>query len=67
MIQKFDDCILSCAPDRLAECLQSLIENAIKYGDGYLFGSENRNPHDANCLSEDKKKELIEFSDFLMK
>ena len=34
VIQKFDDCILSCDPDRLAECLQNLIENAVKYGDG---------------------------------
>lgn len=34
VIQKIDDCILSCDPDRLAECLQNLIENAIKYGDG---------------------------------
>ncbi|MDE7339919.1 MAG: HAMP domain-containing histidine kinase [Lachnospiraceae bacterium] len=34
LIQKYDDCILSCDPDRLAECLQNLIENAIKYGDG---------------------------------
>ncbi|MBD5520721.1 MAG: HAMP domain-containing histidine kinase [Lachnospiraceae bacterium] len=33
-IQKYDDCILSCDPDRLAECMQNLIENAIKYGDG---------------------------------
>ena len=33
-IDPFDDCILSCDPDRLAECLQNLIENAIKYGDG---------------------------------
>ena len=33
-IQKYDDCILSCDPDRLAECLQNLVENAIKYGDG---------------------------------
>lgn len=33
-IQKIDDCILSCDSDRLAECLQNLIENAIKYGDG---------------------------------
>ena len=33
-IQKYDDCILSCDPDRLAECLQNLIENAVKYGDG---------------------------------
>ncbi len=34
VIQKYDDCILSCDSDRLAECLQNLIENAIKYGDG---------------------------------
>ena len=34
IIQKYDDCILSCNPDRLAECLQNLIENAMKYGDG---------------------------------
>ncbi len=34
VIHKYDDCILSCDPDRLAECLQNLIENAIKYGDG---------------------------------
>jgi len=33
-IGQFDDCILSCDPDRLAECLQNLVENAIKYGDG---------------------------------
>ena len=33
-IQKYDNCILSCDSDRLAECLQNLIENAIKYGDG---------------------------------
>ncbi len=34
IIQKYDDCILSCDADRLAECLQNLIENAIKYGNG---------------------------------
>ena len=34
VIRKYDDCILSCDPDRLAECLQNLIENSIKYGDG---------------------------------
>lgn len=33
-IQKYDDHILSCDADRLAECLQNLMENAIKYGDG---------------------------------
>ena len=34
VVHKYDDCILSCDSDRLAECLQNLIENAIKYGDG---------------------------------
>ena len=34
VIHKYDDCILSCDADRLAECLQNLIENAIKYSDG---------------------------------
>lgn len=34
VVCKFDDCILSCDPDRLGECLQNLVENAIKYGDG---------------------------------
>lgn len=33
-VQKFNDCILSCDSDRLGECLQNLMENAIKYGDG---------------------------------
>ena len=33
-VEKFKDCILACDPDRLAECLQNLVENAIKYGDG---------------------------------
>ena len=33
VINEYEDCILSCDSDRLAECLQNLIENAIKYGD----------------------------------
>ena len=36
-VGEFADCILSCDPDRLAECLQNLIENAVKYGDGRLI------------------------------
>lgn len=39
-IQRYDDCILSCDPDRLAECMQNLIENAIKYGDGRRISLE---------------------------
>ena len=34
VIGRYNDCILSCDPDRLAECLQNLVDNAIKYGDG---------------------------------
>lgn len=34
VIGEYRDCILSCDPDRLAECLQNLVENAIKYSDG---------------------------------
>ncbi|MBR5372011.1 MAG: HAMP domain-containing histidine kinase [Oscillospiraceae bacterium] len=34
VIGHYDDCLLSCDIDRLGECLQNLIENAIKYGDG---------------------------------
>ena len=34
IIDSHRDCLLSCDPDRLAECLQNLIENAVKYGDG---------------------------------
>ncbi|MCR5121738.1 MAG: HAMP domain-containing histidine kinase [Ruminococcus sp.] len=33
-VGEYFDCLLSCDPDRLAECLQNLVENAIKYGDG---------------------------------
>ena len=33
-IGRFDDILLSCDPDRLGECIQNLMENAIKYGDG---------------------------------
>ncbi|MBR6107956.1 MAG: HAMP domain-containing histidine kinase [Oscillospiraceae bacterium] len=33
-IGEYQDSLLSCDPDRLAECLQNLVENAIKYGDG---------------------------------
>jgi len=37
-VDSYDDCLLACDPDRLAECLQNLVENAIKYGDGREIG-----------------------------
>lgn len=36
-IDQYEDGILSCDPDRLGECLQNLVENAIKYGDGRVI------------------------------
>lgn len=33
-VEEYRDCLLSCDPDRLTECLQNLMENAVKYGDG---------------------------------
>ena len=62
-VQKFDDCILSCDPDRLAECLQNLIENAIKYGDGRrieisfdrMDGCELITVSDTGCTLEAKE------------
>lgn len=37
-VGEFSECLLSCDPDRLVECLQNLMENAIKYGDGRYIG-----------------------------
>ncbi len=39
-IGEYRDCLLSCDPDRLCECLQNLMENAIKYGDGRCISME---------------------------
>ena len=34
VISEHSDCILRCDADRLAECIQNLVDNAVKYGDG---------------------------------
>ncbi len=34
VIGEYSDRLLACDADRLAECIQNLIENAMKYGDG---------------------------------
>ena len=62
-IQEYDDCILSCDSDRLAECLQNLIDNAIKYGDGRrieisfdkMDGSELITVSNTGCTLEAKE------------
>ena len=62
-LNKYSDCILSCDPDRLGECLQNLIENAIKYGDGRLIelsfdsmdGCELITVSNTGCTLEEKE------------
>ncbi|WP_028509360.1 HAMP domain-containing sensor histidine kinase [Ruminococcus sp. NK3A76] len=62
-VNKYGDCILSCDPDRLGECLQNLIENAIKYGDGRLIelsfdsmdGCELITVSNTGCTLEEKE------------
>ena len=62
-VNKYSDCILSCDPDRLGECLQNLIENAIKYGDGRLIelsfdsmdGCELITVSNTGCTLEEKE------------
>ena len=62
-VGKYDDCLLSCDPDRLAECLQNLIENAIKYGDGQrialsfdkMDGCELITVSNTGCTLEEKE------------
>lgn len=34
IVENYDNVLLSCDKDRLVECLQNLMENAIKYGNG---------------------------------
>ena len=62
-IGRYDDCVLSCDPDRLGECLQNLMENAIKYGDGRRIaisfdkqdGCELITVSDTGCTLEEKE------------
>lgn len=63
IINTYDDCILSCDPDRLGECLQNLVENAVKYGDGKhieigfdrMDGCELITVRNTGCTLEEKE------------
>jgi len=67
LVRKYDDCILSCDPDRLAECLQNLMDNAIKYGDGRFIelsfdkmdGCELITVSNSGCTLESKELSQI--------
>ncbi len=66
-IGKYRDCLLSCDADRLCECLQNLMENAIKYGDGRCIsmgfdrmdGCELITVSNTGCTLEAKELPLI--------
>ncbi|MBP3857795.1 MAG: HAMP domain-containing histidine kinase [Ruminiclostridium sp.] len=50
-VDSFSDCILSGDPDRLAEVLQNIIENAIKYGDGHYIRIGFSDEEDCRLIS----------------
>lgn len=67
LIGPYDDCLLSCDPDRLAECLQNLIDNAVKYSDGKrielrfdrMDGCELITVSNTGCTLEEKELQQI--------
>ncbi len=68
-IGRFNNCLLSCDEERLGECIQNLIENAIKYGDGKrialsfdnMDGCELITVSNSGCTLENK--ELVQIFD----
>ena len=50
-VDNCSDCILSGDPDRLAEVLQNIIENAIKYGDGHYIRIGFSDEEDCRLIS----------------
>ncbi|MBR1830949.1 MAG: HAMP domain-containing histidine kinase [Ruminiclostridium sp.] len=50
-VDNCSDCILSGDPDRLAEVLQNVIENAIKYGDGHYIRIGFSDEEDCRLIS----------------
>ena len=50
-IEKHDNCLLKCDPDRLVEALQNMIENAIKYGDGEKIAISFSDEEDCRLIS----------------
>lgn len=49
--EKFSDCMLRGDPDRLAEVLQNIIENAIKYGDGHQISISFSEEEDCRLIA----------------
>ena len=48
---QFTDCMLSGDPDRLAEVLQNILENAIKYGDGIRISVSFSDEEDCRLIT----------------
>ncbi len=50
-VEEFDNVLLSCDNDRLVECMQNLMENAIKYGDGKRIGISFSEEEDCRLIT----------------
>lgn len=50
-ISQHTDCLISGDPDRLEEVLQNVIENAIKYGDGYCISLSFSDEEDCRLVT----------------
>ncbi len=50
-VEEFDNVLLSCDKDRLVECMQNLMENAIKYGDGKHIGISFSEEEDCRLIT----------------
>lgn len=51
IISDYKDCILKGDFDRSVEIIQNIIENAIKYGDGYFIGIEFNDEEDCRLIT----------------
>lgn len=50
-VAEYPDCILKGDPDRLAEVIQNIIENAVKYGDGHEITVEISEEEDCRLIA----------------
>ena len=62
-VDEFDNVLLSCDKDRLVECMQNLMENAIKYGDGKHIGISFSEEEDCRLITVENTGCTLEDND----
>ena len=62
-VDEFDNVLLSCDKDRLVECMQNLMENAIKYGDGKRIGISFSEEEDCRLITVENTGCTLEDND----